>query len=93
MKTGSDLRLIGRLRMQARPYWGHVGIITAFDALAAPLALLTSGDEATQRSKVARLDIADRFVECVFSPINVFVIVFRIPNFVTCCLNSVVRVI
>jgi len=37
---------------------------------AAPLALLTAGFEATQRQKVARLDLEALFVECVFVPLG-----------------------
>jgi FMN phosphatase YigB (HAD superfamily) len=42
----------------------------ALDLMAelAPLALLTTGDEATQRRKVERLGIAARFEELVFAP-------------------------
>jgi len=37
---------------------------------AAPLALLTTGHERTQRQKVARLDIEVLFVECVYVPLG-----------------------
>ena len=37
----SDLRVLGRLLGQARPYWPHLAAILVLDLLATPLALLT----------------------------------------------------
>ncbi len=37
----TDRRLIGRVLLQARPYWGHVAGIFALSLLATPLALAT----------------------------------------------------
>lgn len=40
MKTRSDTAVLRWLFRQARPYWGHLGIIFSLDLLATPLALL-----------------------------------------------------
>jgi ATP-binding cassette subfamily B protein len=39
--TGTDRHLLGRVLLQARPYWGHVAGIFALSLLATPLALAT----------------------------------------------------
>ncbi len=41
MKKYSDIKILKRLFLQARPYWPHIACIFILDLLATPFALLT----------------------------------------------------